>query len=179
MVEKSTVIQIFGALMKHPQYLSETDKYNLTPDDFYYKFDKYIFVAIDSLYRSGATRIQPIDVENYLSTNETASIIFKQQKGIEYLQDADYLALEENFPYYYKKLKKFNLLNSFKDKGIDIREFYVEDALTPEALEVNKKFEELEINDIVDAIKRKVLGVERDFIQNDTTETINVFEDIE
>lgn len=179
MVEKSTVIQIFGALMKHPQYLSETDKYNLTPDDFYYKFDKYIFVAIDSLYRSGATRIQPIDVENYLNTNETASIIFKQQKGIEYLQDADYLALEENFPYYYKKLKKFNLLNSFKDKGIDIREFYVEDALTPEALEVNKKFEELEINDIVDAIKRKVLGVERDFIQNDTTETINVFEDIE
>ena len=114
MVEKSTVIQIFGALMKHPQYLSETDKYNLTPDDFYYKFDKYIFVAIDSLYRSGATRIQPIDVENYLNTNETASIIFKQQKGIEYLQDADYLALEENFPYYYKKLKKFNLLNSFK-----------------------------------------------------------------
>ena len=179
MVEKSTIIQIFGALMKHPQYLSETDKYNLTPDDFYYKFDKYVFVAIDSLYRNGATRIQPIDVENYLNTNETASIIFKQQKGIEYLQDADYLAAEENFPYYYKKLKKFNLLKSFEDKGIDIKEFYVEDALTAEALEVNKRFEELEINDIVDAIKKKILDVERNFIQNDTTETINVFEGIQ
>ena len=179
MVEKSTILQIFGALMKHPQYLSETDKYNLTPDDFYYKLDKYVFVAIDSLYRNGATRIQPIDVENYLRTNDSATVVFKQQKGIEYLQDADYLAAEENFPYYYKKLKKFNLLQSFKDKGIDISDFYVEDALDKKALEVNERFESLEIIDIVDGIKKKILGVERDFIQNDTTETISVFDDIQ
>lgn len=179
MVEKSTILQIFGALMKHPQYLSETDKYNLTPDDFYYKLDKYIFVAVDSLYRNGATRIQPIDVENYLRTNESASVVFKQQKGIEYLQDADYLSAEENFPYYYKKLKKFNLLQSFKDKGIDISDFYVEDALSQKALEINEKFESLEISDIIDGIKKKLLSIERDFIQNDTTETINVFEDIQ
>lgn len=179
MVEKSTILQIFGALMKHPQYLSETDKYNLTPDDFYYKLDKYVFVAIDSLYRNGATRIQPIDVENYLRTNESATVVFKQQKGIEYLQDADYLSAEENFPYYYKKLKKFNLLQSFKDKGIDISDFYIEDALSQKALEVNEKFESLEISDIIDGIKKKLLGIERDFIQNDTTETINVFDDIQ
>ena len=179
MVERNTILQIFGALMKHPQYLSETDKYNLTPDDFYYKLDKYIFVAIDSLYRNGATRIQPIDVENYLSTNESASIVFKQQKGIEYLQDADFLTAEENFPYYYKKLKKFNLLQSFKDQGIDVSEFYVEDALSQKALEINEKFESLEISDIVDGIKKKLLGIERNFIQNDTTETINVFDDIQ
>jgi len=179
MVDKSTVLQIFGALMKHPQYLSETDKYNLTPDDFYYKLDKYVFVAIDSLYRNGATRIQPIDVENYLRTNESASVIFKQQKGIEYLQDADYLSAEENFPYYYKKLKKFNLLQSFKDKGIDISDFYVEDPLSQKALEINEKFENLEISDIIDGVKKKLLGIERNFIQNDTTETINVFEDIQ
>lgn len=179
MVEKSTVLQILGALIKHPQYLSETDKYNLTPDDFYYKLDKYIFVAIDSLYRNGATRIQPIDVENYLNTNESASIVFKQQKGIEYLQDADFLAAEENFPYYYKKLKKFNLLQSFKDKGIDISDFYVEDALSQKAIEINNKFESLEISDIIDGIKKKLLGIERNFIQNDTTETINIFDDIQ
>ena len=179
MVDKPTVLQIFGALMKHPQYLSESDKYNLTPDDFYYRFDKYIFVAIDNLYRNGATRIQPIDVENYLGTNESAKLIFKQQKGIEYLQDAEYLSQEENFPYYYKKLKKFNLLNSFKEKGINIEDFYVEDPTSEKALKTNEQFEKLEIEDILEQIKRKVLGIEREFIQNDTTETINVFEGIE
>lgn len=178
MVDKPTILQIFGCLMQHPQYLSESDKYNLTPDDFYYRLDKYIFAAIDSLYRNGAERIQPIDVENYLNTNESAKAIFKQQKGIEYLQDAEYLSEETNFPYYYKKLKKFNLLESFKAKGFDTTEFYVEDAITPAAQAINEKFEKLEINDIVDGIKRKLLGVEREFIQNDTTETVNVFEGI-
>ena len=33
MVEKTTILQIIGCLMKHPQYLSETDRYNLTIDD--------------------------------------------------------------------------------------------------------------------------------------------------
>ena len=134
MVDKSSILQIFGSLMKHPQYLSESDKYNLTPDDFYYRLDKFVFIAIDSLYRNGATRIHPIDVENYLSTNDTAKIMFKNQNGIEYLQDAESLSDEENFSYYYKRLKKFNLLDMLKSKGYDTSEFYVEDALTPEAL---------------------------------------------
>ena len=179
MVDKSTILQIFGALMKHPQYLSESDKYNLTPQDFYYRLDKYIFAAIDSLYRNGAERIQPIDVENYLSTNDGAKVIFKQQKGIEYLQDAEYLSEEQNFPYYYKKLKKFNLLEDFRRKGFNTDEFYIEDGANPKAYEVNAKFEELEIADIVEAIKRKLLGVEREYIQNDTTEVVNVFDGLE
>ena len=179
MVDKSTIIQIFGALMKRPQFLSESDKYNLTPDDFYYKFYKYIFVAIDSLYRNGAKVLHPIDIENFLSTNESAKIIFKQQNGIEFLQDAEYLTDEENFPYYYKKLKKFNLLQSFSEKGIDTSEFYVENPVNEKAFKINEDFEKLEIEDILDRIKRKILGIEKDYIQNDTTETINVFENIE
>ena len=97
MVDKNSILQIFGCLMKHPQYLSETDKYKLSPDDFYYKFDKYVFIAIDNLYRGGAQRIQPLDVENYLQTNAAASVIFKKNNGIEYLQDADYLSEEITF----------------------------------------------------------------------------------
>lgn len=178
LVDKGSILQILGSLMKHPQYLSESDKYNLTPDDFFYRLDKYIFIAIDCLYRDGATRIQPIDVENYLSTNDTARVLFKEKKGIEYLQDADSLSEELNFPYYYKKLKKFNLLQSFKDKGFDISKFYVEDALTDKDFKVNEKFEALEIEDIVNGIKSILLGIEREFIQNDTTETVNVFEGI-
>ena len=178
-VDKPTILQVLGSLLKHPQYLSESDKYNLTPNDFYYRLDKYIFIAIDSLYRNGAEHIQPIDVENYLSTNDSAKIIFNQQNGIEYLQDADYLADEQNFAYYYKKLKKFNLLNSFSDKGIDITEWYVEDAITPKAQEINAQFESLDLQDILNSIKKKILGIEREYIQNDTTETSSAFTGIE
>ncbi len=178
MVDKNSIMQIFGSLMKHPQYLSETDRYSLSLDDFYYKFDKYIFAAIDNLYRNGAQRIQPIDVENYLQTNAAAATIFKNNNGIEYLQDADYLAEEKNFEFYYKRLKKVNLLSRLQKSGIDTSELYIEDVTKPNALEVNQKFEELDIDDILEALKKKLLGIEREFIQHEVTQTESAFYNI-
>lgn len=179
MVDKTSILQIIGSLMKHPQYLSESDKYNLTPDDFQSKFEKYLFLSIENLYVDGAKRITPIDIENYLETNEVGKLIFKQNNGIEYLQDAEYLSEEQNFSYYYKRLKKFNLLTSLKKNGIDIKEFYVEDLLDPRALEINARFENLEIKDIVEEIRKKILKVEKDYVQGDTTEVQNVFTNIQ
>ena len=175
MVDRNSILQIFGSLMKHPQFLSETDKYQLTLDDFYYRFDKYIFAAIDNLYRGGANKLQPIDIENYLQTNGAASVIFKQNNGIEYLKDAEYLSEPENFSYYYKRLKKINLISQLQSQGFDISDFYIEDITNPKALEVNKGFEELEIDDILDAIKRKVLNLENKFTQNEQTQTESAF----
>lgn len=179
MVDKNSILQLFGSLMKRPQFLSETDKYQLSLDDFYYKFDKYIFAAIENLYRGGANKIQPIDVENYLQSNGAASVIFKQNNGIEYLQDAEYLSEVQNFEFYYKRLKKINLLTKLQNDGFDISEFYIEDLTNPKALEVNKNFEKLEIDEILDALKRKVLGLENEFTQNEVTRTESAFTGIE
>lgn len=179
MVDRNSILQVFGSLMKHPQFLSETDKYQLSLEDFYYKIDKYIFAAIDNLYRGGANKIQPIDVENYLQTNGTAAVIFKQNNGIEYLQDAEYLSEVQNFEYYYKRLKKINLLSQLKDQGFNINDFYIEDLTSPKAIDVNKHFEELEIDDILDSLKRKVLNLENKFTQNEVTQTESAFTGIE
>ena len=179
MTDKTSTLQIIGSLMKHPQYLSESDKYMLTPDDFYSKFEKYLFLAIENLYTDGAKRITPIDVENYLETNEVGKTIFKQNNGIEYLQDAEYLSEEQNFPYYYKKLKKFNVLRSLQRSGFDIKDFYIEDLLNPKALETNARFEQLEIRDILDDVRKKLLKVEKTYAQGDTTEVQNVFTNIQ
>lgn len=161
--------------MKKPQLLSESDKYQLTLDDFYYRFDKYVFAAIENLYHGGANKIQPIDIENYLQTNGAAATIFKHNNGIEYLQDAEYLSEVENFDYYYKRLKKINLLTNLQSQGFDISEFYIEDLTNPKALDVNKHFEELEISDIIDGLKRKVLNIENKFTQNEVTQTESAF----
>ena len=179
MVDKNSILQLFGSLMKRPQFLSETDRYQLSLDDFYYKFDKYIFAAIENLYRGGANKIQPIDIENYLQSNGAASIIFKQNNGIEYLQDAEYLSETQNFEFYYKRLKKINLLTKLQNDGFDISEFYIEDLTNPKALEVNKNFEKLEIDEILETLKKKVLGLENEFTQNEVTHTESAFTGIE
>ena len=165
--------------MKKPNLLSESDKYNLSLEDFYYKFDKYIFAAIENLYRNGVNKVQPIDIENYLQTNGAAAVIFKQNNGIEYLQDAEYLSEPQNFDFYYKRLKKVNLLTRLKDSGFDISQFYIEDLTNPKALEVNKHFEELEIDDILGALKTKVLNLENIFTQHEMTQTQSASEGID
>lgn len=179
MTDKGTILQIFGSLMKHPQFLSQSDKYQLTPNDFETRFEKYIYIAIDSLYRSGVTSINPIDVENYLENNTAAKTLFEKTNGIEYLQDAVALSDESSFPYYYKKLKKFNLLTSLKKQGINIDEFYIENLTNPKAAEVNENFENLEIDDIITAIKKKVLSLEKSYVQDNNVESWTVADKID
>ena len=102
MTDKSSIQQVLGSLMQHPQLLSEVDKYSLTIADFSNRFEKYIFSAIFGLYRQGVTDIQPVDVANFLEVDTVGKKTFENQNGIEFLQDIVEFSSIENFPYYYK-----------------------------------------------------------------------------
>ena len=179
LVDKKCIQQILGCLLKHPQYLSEVDKYNLTLNDFPSKFERYIFGAIQGLYYKGAQRISAFDVENYLSSNDVSLKLFNSENGIEYLQDVEEYSNEENFPYYYKKLKKLNLLNDFKKQGFDISDFYIEDLLDPRSLEVNQVFEQLEVQDIVLGMKKKLLKLETEYVKTDEVQSWNAADEVD
>lgn len=179
MTDKNSILQIFGSLMKNPQLLSETDRYNLSTLDFTTKFEKYIYAAIDGLYRHGAKKISPVDIDNYFDTNASAKLVFEKGNGIEYLQDAEFISEVENFQYYYKRLKKFNLLNDLKKQGIDTSSFYNENLSDPNAVDINQNFEKLEIKDILEEVKTKILKLESAFLRNDVSESQTAFSGIE
>ena len=48
-VDKSCIQQVLGGLIKKPSILTETEKYNLTVQDFSSTFEKTIFAAINNL----------------------------------------------------------------------------------------------------------------------------------
>ena len=73
--------------MKKPQLLSEIDKYSFILTDFPSRFERSIFMAINGLYKNGATKIQPIDIENFIEPDQVSAKLFKDKNGIEYLQD--------------------------------------------------------------------------------------------
>ena len=179
MIDKGCIQQILGSLMKHPQFLSEVDRYQFNLTDFPDRFEKYIFNAIEVLYRNGAIKIQPIDIENEMSHNEAAKATFKNNNGIEYLQDIQELAEIENFPYYYNKFKKLNLLSDLKKSGFDISNFYCEDLTNPKSQEINSKFEFLTLKDITDGIRSRILGLETKYEVNEEVETESAAEGIE
>ena len=176
---KGCIQQVLGSLMKHPQFLSESDKYSLNYEDFSTKFEKFIFMAIDGLYRSGAPKITPFDIENYFESNDVAKKIFERQNGLEYLEDIAEFSNIENFSYYYTKLKKLNLLRDLKKQGFDTSDFYVEDLTEANAMEINSKFEELTIQDIVVGVKKKLLVLESDYAGTEEVQEWDIADDVD
>ena len=161
--------------MKHPQFLSEIDKYSFTITDFPNRFEKYIFSAIDGLYRNGATKINPIDIENFLEVNAAAAVTFKEKNGIEYLQDILELSEVENFGFYYNRFKMFNLLKDLKKQGFDVSDFYCEDLTNPKAQEINKNFNFLTPKQITDSVRKKLLKIESQYGATDEVEVESAF----
>ena len=176
---KGTIQQVLGSLMKHPQFLSEVDKYSLTLEDFSTRFEKYIFAAIQGLWQNGAQKITVFDVENYLEANAAAKKTFELQNGIEYLQDVEEFSNIENFSMYYTKLKKLNLLRDLKKQGFDTSDFYVEDLTAPNADEVNGRFEDLSVQDIVVGVKKKLLVLESDYAGTEEVQEWDIAGDID
>ena len=171
MIDKRDTQQILGCLMKKPQLLSEIDKYSFTLTDFSTRFERSIFMAINGLYRNGASKIQPIDIENFLEADQVSAKTFKDKNGIEYLQDIIELSEVNNFDFYYNRFKKFNLLKDLKKQGFDISEFYCDDLTNPKAEEINQAFNFLFPKDITDAVRKKLLGIEAKY---ETTDEIEV-----
>lgn len=171
LVDKNATIQVLGCLMKHPQYFSESEKYLLTPDDFSNNFEKTIFKAIYNLYYNGAEKITTFDVDNLLKDYPSMYSIFENGKGIEYLQDAEALAQEDNFKYYYKRLKKFNCLRQLKKMGYDVSRFYNDNDLDINSVKASEDFDRLEVSDIFDSIRKDIIKVEGSFITEESNET--------
>lgn len=170
MTDKSSIQQVLGGLMQRPQLLSEVDKYTLTIADFSNRFEKYIFSAIYGLYQQGVTDIQPLDVANFLEVDTVGKKTFENQNGIEFLQDIVEFSSVENFPYYYNRLKKINLLRDLKKQGFDTSQFYCDDLTDPRADEINSRFEQLSTKDICDGIKKKLIHLESDYAQTGEVE---------
>jgi replicative DNA helicase len=179
MTNKGTIQQVLGSLMKHPQFLSEVDKYSLSISDFSTKFEKYIFTAIQGLWHNGAPKITAFDIEVYMEANEAARRVFDLQNGLEYLQDIEEFSNVENFPYYYNKLKKLNLLRDLKKQNFDVSDFYQEDLTASNATEINQRFEDLTISDIITGVKKKLLVLESDYATTEEVQEWNIADDVD
>ena len=160
MVDKNTIYQVLCGLMLNPSYLMDSEKYNLSTDDFSSLLEKYIFAAIYNLQRNGAQSINIVDIDNYFDAHSEAKDLFERSNGIEILQDALDIVQPDNFPFYYQRLKKFNIIKDIKRMGFDTSQLYCEDLANPKATEINDNFENMQVEEIFMFYKRKIMGVE-------------------
>lgn len=165
-VDRKTIVQIFGGLMLRPELLSDIDKYQIEPSDFSQPLDKFIFSAIYNLYVGGAEKIHANDVETYLSENEVAKNILERENGKQFLIDCETYSESSNFPYYYKKFKKINLLRELQKSGYNISNIYSEDPLDDDHFAINDKFEKMTTEEILNLFKGEIASLEGKYVIN-------------
>lgn len=164
-VNKQAIREILGSLLQEPSLIRE---YKIVQNDFPETFHKLIFAAINNLYKNGAEIIDVVAIDEYLSHYETQYQVFTKNEGINFLEKVQEMALQSNFKYYYDQLKKFSLLRSYAENGIDVSEFFDPDEIDPATIEAQRKLlDEYSLQDIINHYKKKQLKIIAPFISTE------------
>ena len=91
------------------------------------------------------------------------SLLFEKENGQVFLQDCEANGEPENFDYYYKKLKKINLIIDLNKMGYNTEQFYSENLLDVNA---NENFEKLTTDDILNKVKLETANLENKYAFN-------------
>lgn len=171
--DKMAIMQVLGSILKNPQLLADSNKYQLSNDDFPEKFHKIIFASINNLYEEGTEVINEITVDGFLKDYDIQYAIFNDNDGLEYLYRIQELAEESNFDYYYKRLKKFSLIREMDGLGFDIKDIYNDDIFDPKEKEkIQENFDKLSISDILKIYETKMIEVKDKFKSNSESQGI-------
>ena len=149
-IDTISIMQVIGNVYNNPQLLDNTDKYNITDEDFVSDFHKIVFGSIYKIYELGANKITIETISDFLSSRPKSEVVFKQEKGEEWLIKASENALSSSFDYYYGRLKKMSLLRAYDNFGVDVSDIYDPD-------------------NIMDTKKKQL---QEDFLDNSTLEEI-------
>jgi len=157
--------EIIGCLLKDNSLLAKADDYVIHPSDFQDRLHKIIFNSIFNLYYNGASGINALTIEEYLSGYPDLYAHYKKEKGTDFLLTALDIAELNNFDYYYGKFKKYSLLNSLQSNGFDVSEWYSTDLLNfTLRQETHDRLEKANIQDIIHSIQKKISSVQADFL---------------
>lgn len=175
--DKMAIMQVLGCILKKPLLLADSNKYELTNDDFPEKFHKIIFAAIYNLHSDGTEVITEVNVDGFLREYDIQYAIFNDNEGIEYLYRIQELAEESNFDYYYKRLKKFSLIREMDGLGFNIKELYDDEIIDPKEKEkMQENFDKLSIEDILKVYETKMIEVKDKFKANSESQGIQAGE---
>lgn len=130
-------------------------------------------MGLMNLSTQGMEKISIVDLENYLKQYPTPRKIFEEGDGIQYLYDAEELAQEDNFSFYYNKLKKFSALRALKKEGFSITDIYDDEENNPiEVAKMQEKFDAMTLRELFLSINKKYMKLEDNFLGKANAEYI-------
>ena len=176
---KLAIIQVLAALIEDP-LLFVDNNYHFDIKDFPEQFHQIVFGAIEHLATSGMQSIGYIDIDQFLKQYPVQYKVFCENNGVAYIQNCIKIFDKKKFDYYYNTLKKYSLINTLQDQGIDTTDIYDPNLIDPKAIiKMQEKFDSLTVNDILAKEEMKVLTAKEAFGSNSDRIENNIGDDIE
>lgn len=140
---QSEIANLLGSICQKPELLIDGNV-KLEKDDFVLNFHQVVFVALNNIIAQAGTEkpISAFDVDTYLKGFETYYQIWKDSKGLDYLQSCIDNANSATFDLNYKRIKKMSLLRMYASKGFSLAGIY--DYTTTDLNKFAKQQERLE-----------------------------------
>lgn len=168
--DKKAIAHVFAGLLADPSKLSIAQKYQLKIDDFPETFHKIVYGAMFNLYNGGLKKLNPIEIDGYLSKYPKQYSIYNDNEGLEYLEMIEDLGEPSNFDYHYERVKKYSFLRTCNKSGIDISEFYHDNDLDLDEEErKNEYFNELTLEEMVKTVETRFLQLREDYLFNEAS----------
>lgn len=159
------IYSVIGNLCKNPQVLRDPEIF-LTEKDFAQEFHKIIFSAIYNLAFENAetTRINEIDIDNYLSAYPKLYKIWEKHDGLTYIRDSIEHANADTFKQNYERLKKFALLRHYVENGVDISDLYNYKSLDLKEQDKGMKtIDKMTVQQIIEHYTLKIIKIRDEF----------------
>lgn len=163
--DSRSACQVLGGLIKKPELINDK-KYVLEEEDFKDNLHRTIYICIFNLFNQGVKDIGFAEIETYLANTDSVSHkrIFDSEENKEWL----YKTIEDsniiNFDYHYKTIKKFALLRSYIDNGIEVNEILDVNEVDPNIIKQQRdNFNNLELTDIIRFVDKKSLNAKKRF----------------
>lgn len=156
--------------MKNPS-LIKSNGYILDVEDFSFGLHQLIFICINNLTLQGLKEIKIADIETYLHNNDPKgySLIFENEKNIEWIYNVYEDANELNFEYYYNTIRKMALLRNYMREGINVTCLLDLDEIDHVIIKQQQEnFENMTLNDIQRYFDKKNSNAKQRFSSRDS-----------
>lgn len=128
-VDKKAIFLLFGCYCINPRFVLD-EKYATNANDYPENFHRMIWGAIVNIAKKGnVERITSLDIENEIAQFETASSLWKNNNGWDYIEEAVQMAGDKlmNVAKYYDDVRKYSIVrNASESLKLDISFIYDE-----------------------------------------------------
>lgn len=170
--------QIIATLMSHPKLLLQSDKYQLSENDFDNISLRYMFWAISNLAPGATKSLTPFEVEVYLQSSPSARAVLENKGSRQFIIDCSETSVS-NFDAMYMQLKKENLMKDLQRAGYDTSKIYVEHPISEKDRLISEEYANSTPQDILDRMEKDLLNLKSKYMMSDSSQVQPLFTGME